>query len=137
MNLALRAQLTLVLAVAAAGPIPLWLHRSIAHPVCCSEHSANSVQTCKTDQVSHSHPHECDSHPNETAPDSIGLVANGLAGTHDCSVCFHLSQSSSSVAHSIAPVNCEHIFQWICGSISAECCRLEGQPLSRGPPAFA
>ncbi len=115
-----------ILALASAGPIPLWLHHQISHgehstccgtsdtiahddtpscagaTVCGSEHAAHatSIHQCSGGEHTEAAA-ECKVVGSEVAADAAVLIP---ADDHDCLVCYLLSQSASpaAVSHHVA-----------------------------------
>lgn len=92
MSVARRITNALLVAVLAAGQVPLWVHEFTAH----GKHAQ---------AVSHSHEHGC-SHchfhkrPTPSGVESAGtdtpLAQWSAADDHDCAICYQLSQSSAA-----------------------------------------
>ncbi len=96
-----------MLALASVGPLPLWMHQQAVH--CChpagdlssesctdapGSGATESASACSTDR-------ECCAESLDQATDGSVRAAAGFLqspSTHDCAVCYQLSQSASPVA---------------------------------------
>jgi hypothetical protein len=140
----------LALVIASAGPLPLWMHHALSHSHTSYAHGTYS-------HVSHSHAGSCEHHhltsdaclpvaqranASDNSPESSGRgeTSKPAAGfnptpdTHDCFICYQLSQAASSAMFfaveisSLPPIVSGNTIEEI--SIATIC----GWHTPRGPP---
>ncbi len=97
----------ITLAIAIAGPLPLWWHHALCHSnLSCSTSSGHAHVDCNQNET-HSHTHSAgkNSHSSDSSACTSPARNDNLIATsvvepslhsHDCWVCFQLSQSASA-----------------------------------------